>query len=190
MFFHWIFMNEKRVYLTGFMTSGKSTIAPILANVLGFNFFDLDLEIERREKSTVVEIFEQKGEKYFRELEALVLKNISTKGNVVVALGGGTITDDDNFNFLRNSGKIIYLKISPEILYKRLKNKINRPLFRDLVLEERPKEDFIKRINEILDSRNIYYEKADIIIEPGDQPFGLIVDKIVKKILVLFDEAN
>jgi len=183
-------MNEKRVYLTGFMTSGKSTIAPILANVLGFNFFDLDLEIEREEKSTVIEIFEQKGEKYFRELEALTLKNIATKGNVVVALGGGTITNEDNFNFLKNSGRIIYLKIPPEILYKRLKNKINRPLFRDLVLEERPKEDFIKRINEILALRSKYYEKADIIIEPGDQQFGLIVDKIAKKIMVMFDEGN
>ena len=183
-------MNEKRIYLTGFMTSGKSTIAPILANVLGFNFFDLDLEIEREEKSTVVEIFEQKGEKYFRELEAFVLKNLSTKGNVVVALGGGTIINEDNFYFLKNSGKIIYLKISPEILYRRLKNKINRPLFRDLVLEERPKEDFIQRINEILELRKKYYEKADIIIEPGDQPFGLIVDKIAKKILEMFNEGN
>jgi shikimate kinase len=183
-------MNEKRIYLTGFMTSGKSTIAPILANVLGFNFFDLDLEIEREEKSTVVEIFEQKGEKYFRELEAVVLKNISTKGDVVVALGGGTIINEDNFYFLKNSGKIIYLKISPEILYKRLKNKINRPLFRDLVLEERPKEDFIQRINEILELRKKYYEKADIIIEPGDKPFGLIVDKIAKKILEMFNEGN
>jgi shikimate kinase len=183
-------MNEKRIYLTGFMTSGKSTIAPILANVLGFNFFDLDLEIENKEQSTVVEIFEQKGEKYFRKLEASVLKSIATKGNVVVALGGGTITNEDNFNIIRNSGKIIYLKITPDILYRRLKNKINRPLFRDLVLEERPKEDFIKRINEILDLRSKFYEKADIIIEPGDQPFGIIVDKIAKKIMVMFDEGN
>ena len=55
-------MNEKRIYLTGFMTSGKSTLGPILANVLGMEFFDLDKEIEGKEKQTIVEIFEKKGE--------------------------------------------------------------------------------------------------------------------------------
>ena len=91
---------------------------------------------------------------------------------------------------LKSTGKIIYLKVSPEILYMRLKNKINRPLFKDLVMGDRPKEDFIGRINEILNKRSNYYEQADLIIEPEEQPFGLIVDKLARNILKLFNEKN
>lgn len=183
-------MSEKRIYLTGFMTSGKSTIGPILANVLGFEFFDLDKVIEINEKLTVVEIFEKKGEKYFREIETETLERLSKMENVVVSLGGGTLTNKTNLDLLKQTGKIIYLKVSPNTLYKRLKNKINRPLFRDLVMEERPKEDFMNRINEMLDKRGVFYEKADFIIETDIRPFGITVDIIAKKISAMFNEKN
>ena len=128
------FMNNVRIYLTGFMTSGKSTIGPILANVLGMGFYDLDKEIEKAEGSTVVEIFEKKGEAYFRQVEKNLLENFSKQNNIIVSLGGGTITNIDNLNLLKRTGKIIYLKVSIDVLYKRLKNKTDRPLFRDMVL--------------------------------------------------------
>ena len=172
------------------MTSGKSTIGPILANVLGMEFFDLDKEIEKEEDQAIIDIFDQKGETYFRETEWRVLKRLSEKSDIVISLGGGTIIQDNNFMLLKSTGKIIYLKVSPEILYMRLKNKINRPLFKDLVMGDRPKEDFIGRINEILNKRSNYYEQADLIIEPEEQPFGLIVDKLARNILKLFNEKN
>jgi shikimate kinase len=183
-------MACKRIYITGFMTSGKSTIGPILANVLGMEFFDLDKEIEKEEDQAIIDIFDQKGETYFRETEWRVLKRLSEKSDIVISLGGGTIIQDNNFMLLKSTGKIIYLKVSPEILYMRLKNKINRPLFKDLVMGDRPKEDFIGRINEILNKRSNYYEQADLIIEPEEQPFGLIVDKLARNILKLFNEKN
>jgi len=183
-------MACKRIYITGFMTSGKSTIGPILANVLGMEFFDLDKEIEKEEDQAIIDIFDQKGETYFRETEWRALKRLSEKSDIVISLGGGTIIQDNNFMLLKSTGKIIYLKVSPEILYMRLKNKINRPLFKDLVMGDRPKEDFIGRINEILDKRSNYYEQADLIIEPEEQPFGLIVDKLARNILKLFNEKN
>ena len=183
-------MACKRIYITGFMTSGKSTIGPILANVLGMEFFDLDKEIEKEEDQAIIDIFDQKGETYFRETEWRVLKRLSEKSDIVISLGGGTIIQDNNFMLLKSTGKIIYLKVSPEILYMRLKNKINRPLFKDLVMGDRPKEDFIGRINEILDKRSNYYEQADLIVEPEEQPFGLIVDKLARNILKLFNEKN
>jgi len=127
-------MACKRIYITGFMTSGKSTIGPILANVLGMVFFDLDKEIEKEEDQAIIDIFDQKGETYFRETEWRVLKRLSEKSDIVISLGGGTIIQDNNFMLLKSTGKIIYLKVSPEILYMRLKNKINRPLFKDLVM--------------------------------------------------------
>jgi len=172
------------------MTSGKSTIGPILANVLGMEFFDLDKEIEKEEKQTVVEIFEKKGEHYFRETEFKILKKLSVHDKVVVSLGGGTITNRININLLKETGKIVYLKVSPNILYKRLKNKIDRPLFRDLVLGEKSEEFFLERIKELLDKRKEYYEQADLIIETDLQPIGKTVDKVAKKIKVLFNEKN
>jgi shikimate kinase len=183
-------MKEKRIYLTGFMTSGKSTLGPILANVLGLEFFDLDREIEKQENLSVVEIFEQKGETYFREIETNLLKKLALRNGIIISLGGGTIIHNDNFETMKKSGKIIYLKVSPGNLYKRLKNKIDRPLFRDLVLDENPQKDFMDRIKELLDNRKVYYEKADLTINTDMSPIGITVDKIAKKILGLFNEKN
>lgn len=170
------------------MTSGKSTLGPILANVLGMNFFDLDREVEKQENLSVVDIFEKKGEKYFREVESDVLNKLSSLENVVISLGGGTMMNDENFNVMKNSGKIVYLKVSPSNLYRRLRNKIDRPLFRDLVLGENPQEDFINKIKDLLDKRKVYYEKADLTVNTDLSPIGITVDKIAKKILRLFDE--
>lgn len=183
-------MKERRIYLTGFMTSGKSTIGPILANVLGMDFFDLDKVIETEEKQTIVEIFEKKGESYFRKIELKKLQQLCEMKSVVISLGGGTLTESANFDLLKATGKIVYLKVSPLNLYKRLKNKIDRPLFRDLVLGEKSEEDFLEKIKDLLEKRRTYYEKADLIIETDLQPLGKTVDKIAKRISVLFDEKN
>jgi len=183
-------MSSRLVYLAGFMTSGKSTIGPILANVLGVEFYDLDKEIEEEEKRTIVEIFEKHGEDYFREIESKVLKRLSENKSGIISLGGGTITNKKNFDLLKRTGKIIYLKVSPDNLYKRLKNKIDRPLFKDMVLSENSEEDFLHRINEMLEKRKGYYEKADFIIETDSQPLGRTVDKLAKKINEFFDEKD
>ena len=183
-------MNESRIYFTGFMTCGKSTIGPIVANALGMSFYDLDKEIEKIEKCSIVDIFEKKGEAYFRNLEKTTLTQLVKQKSVVIALGGGTITNPENLVLLKNTGMLIYLRVSPDILYKRLKNKINRPLFRDLVLGENPESDFVKRIKDMLETRKEYYEKADLIIDTDNNPIGFTVDKIVKRISRMVNEKN
>lgn len=179
-----------RIYLTGFMTSGKSTIGPILANVLGLEFFDLDREIENDERLTVVDIFEKHGEQYFRDAESKILNKLSQKDQIVVSLGGGTITNTNNFEMMKNCGKIIYLKVSPNTLYKRLRHKTDRPIFRDLVLGNNSEEDFLKRIKDLLEKRRELYERADIIIDTEITPLGQTVDRIAKKIKYVFYEKN
>lgn len=183
-------MREKRIYLTGFMTSGKSTIGPILANVLGLEFVDLDKEIESLENATVVEIFEKQGEQYFRNLERKILDDLSKKNNLVVSLGGGTITYQENLSMLKRTGIIVYLQVSPKVLYMRLRNKTNRPLFRDLVLGENSEKDFLDRITDMLKKRKEYYEKADLIINTDFNPIGVTVDKIAKSISRILNEKN
>jgi len=173
-------MGTERFYITGFMTSGKSTIGPILANVLGWSFFDLDKVIENEFGKTIVEIFTDKGEQEFRNLEKQYISQIASNENVIIALGGGTIADEQNLALIKSTGKLIYLRASPDIIYKRIKNKIDRPLFRDMVLSDSNPEDFIVRIKSLLDKREKFYEQADIIIDTGEQPIGRTVDKIAK----------
>lgn len=164
------------------MTSGKSTIGPILANVLGWGFFDLDSVIEKREGKSVVKIFEDNGEEYFRKIERDLLIEISQLENVIVSLGGGTIASAENLEVMKNTGTIVYLKVSPEMLHKRLKHKTDRPLFRDIVLSDHSDEEFIERIKKILGEREKYYNQADMIIDTDSNRVGLTVDLLVNKL--------
>ncbi len=179
-----------RIYLTGFMTSGKSTLGKILANVLGWNFFDMDKEVEKDEDSTVTEIFELKGEKYFRTIENTKLRELSKFDNVIIALGGGTLINDDNVKFIKKNGKLIYLRVTPEIIYTRIKKKTDRPLFKDFVIAENSKEDFIKKITGMLNEREKYYNLANIIFDVDNSPIGKTVDKLAKRINRILIEEN
>jgi len=176
-------MKKKIYYLTGFMASGKSTIGPILANTLGWNFFDLDKEVENQEGMKVVEIFDRNGESYFRKVETALLMNLSEKDEAIISLGGGAIASEENFKIIKSSGKIIYLKSSPEMAYKRLRFKRDRPAFIFEGEEIPSKEQFLERINKLLDERKKYYEQADFIIDTDNQTVGKTVDIIAKYIL-------
>jgi shikimate kinase len=180
----------KRIYLTGFMTSGKSTLGQILANVLGWNFYDMDKELENDEGKKVSEIFETKGEQYFRNIESLKLQKLSATDFSIISLGGGTLINDNNLKLILQTGKLVYLKVTPEIIYKRIKNKIDRPLFRDFVLSGNSKEMFIKKIEGMLEERNKYYNKADLYFNVDDSPIGITVDRLAKSIKKILYEKN
>jgi len=162
------------------MAAGKSTIGPILANTLGWNFFDLDREVEKKEGMKIVDIFEQKGEEYFRKVETEILKKLSLKDESIISLGGGAIASEENFNLINETGKIIYLKSSPEMAYKRLRFKKDRPAFVFENFEAPTKEQFLERINKLLNSRKKYYERCDFIVDTDDQTVGKTVDIIAK----------
>lgn len=164
------------------MGAGKSTLGPILANTLGWDFFDLDREVEKLCKKKVREIFQQEGEEAFRQYESGVLKELSEGANLVISLGGGTIADDDNLRFMKSHGFIIHLKTSPDIAYERLKFKRDRP---NLLLEgddEPTKGMLLDKINEILSERIKYYNQADIEIDTDKNSVGKTVDEIVRMI--------
>jgi shikimate kinase len=183
-------VKKNIIYLTGFMTSGKSTIGPILANVLGWHFYDLDKVLEEKEKMSVVEIFEKKGEEYFRRMERETLAELSENDNIVIALGGGTIANEANLQLIKSSGVLVYLKVSPDVLYKRLKNKIDRPLFKDLVLGEKSEEEFVGRIKELLEKREAKYNQADLEIITDEARIGVTVDKIAKQVKSFLNEKS
>lgn len=169
----------KIIYLNGFMASGKSTIGPILANTLGWEFFDLDKVIEEEIGKKVVDIFRDEGEEFFRRKESETLQQLSKSEFAVISLGGGTATFEQNIEILRKTGKVIYLKTSVESLYKRLRNKKDRPLFNEEISGVK-KEEIKDRIIRLLDMREPYYRRADYIINTDEYPLGVTVDKIVK----------
>jgi shikimate kinase len=175
-------MKKKIYYLTGFMAAGKSTVGPILANTLGWQFYDLDKEVEKKEGMKIVELFNKKGEEYFRKSETKILRELSNRNEVIISLGGGAIASDENFKIIKSSGKVIYLKSSPEIAYRRLRFKRDRPAFIFEGEELPSKEQFLQRINELLDSRKKYYEQCDFIVDTDSQKVGKTVDLLARYI--------
>jgi shikimate kinase len=172
--------RRERVYLTGFMGSGKSTIGPILANTIGYDFVDLDQSIERADGRPISRIFAEQGEPYFRQLERELLEALAARPRIVVSLGGGTLVDLQSFRLISGSGILVYIKLDPDLLYKRLRNKNDRPLLLDEQGQRLSGEDLRQRIRRLTAAREHLYAQADVIIEADERRVGLTVDRVVR----------
>jgi shikimate kinase len=176
-------MNRKELlYLTGFMGTGKTTLGRVIANCLGWEFFDIDREIEKDSNCSVSSVVLEHGETFFREIERIKLIELSTKKNAVISLGGGTLIDLTNRRLCKETGLVVYLKAELPIIYQRLRKKTNRPLFRSELEEELSEKDAMKKLELLLDQRKEGYEEADITIETDARDFGKSIDKIVRRI--------
>ncbi len=150
------------IFLIGFMGSGKTTIGKKLAKKMKYAFLDLDQEIEKQENLTISQIFDTHGEDYFRALENKILVDLTQLSNTVVSCGGGTPCHFNNIDLINNAGVSIYIQLSPEALYSRLKSaKTQRPL-----LKNRDESELLVYIKSKLDERQSYYLKSNIVI-PG-----------------------
>ena len=124
-------MKADKVYLVGFMGAGKSTVAQALAGRLGWAAEDLDERIEEREQRSIAEIFSQKGEAYFRQVERTTLQEFVPLRQTVVATGGGTFADTANRSLIAGDGVSVWLDVSFETVVRRLPPNGARPLARD-----------------------------------------------------------
>lgn len=153
-------MIFSRVYLIGYMGSGKSTIGKKLSRKLGFGFIDLDGYVEEHYGKSIPSIFEEEGEQRFRELEKKYLSEVSQLENVIISTGGGTPCFFGNMDMMNRSGVTIYLKMSVAALANRLENaRTQRPLLTGLTREGL--KDFIK---EALQKREPFYNQAHYLI--------------------------
>lgn len=179
--------KKSLIYLAGFMGSGKSTIGPILANTLGFEFVDIDRAVEKKAGKRVIEIFAKDGEETFRSLERATLRDIATRSHSVVSLGGGTIADEENFRLIRDSGIIVYLKLSPEEILHRVHHRTDRPLLTGAGGERLPVEEIEKRVQDLLARREEFYARADVVIQTDRKRVGTTVDEVVRRLRGLID---
>ena len=149
-----ILIPRENLYLSGFMGVGKSTIARVLALRLGWDFVDTDHWIEQKTGKKVSQIFQESGEKYFRDLEKKAIAELSRHSRQVIALGGGVLNQKENLETVRASGILIYLEASVECLLERLKTSYDRrPLLKNST-------DLRKTILELLEIRIPIYEQA------------------------------
>jgi len=167
-----------KLFLTGYMGSGKSYIGKILAKELSIPFIDLDDQIVKMQGKKISEIFREKGEIFFRKLETEVLNNtLKNENSMVIALGGGTPCYGNNLELIKkdNQSKIIYLKASVNFLTERLyAEKDSRPVISHLD-QKGDLEDFIRKH---LFERSYYYLQANQIINVEEKTPELIVEEI------------
>ncbi|WP_430472179.1 shikimate kinase [Wielerella bovis] len=147
-------------FLVGLMGSGKTTLGRQLAQQIQFDFYDSDQVLCERTGVSIPTIFELEGEQGFRERESAVIQDLCQLPNIVLATGGGAVLREENRQYLRQHGIVIYLHVQPEILYERVKNDRNRPLLQ--VADPLAK---FRELYKIRDS--IYRQTAHIIVEVG-----------------------
>ena len=165
----------KRIFLVGYMGSGKTTIGGALAEKLGFKFIDTDIYIEEKYQKTINEIFASVGEQKFREMETETLSEISDLENVVIATGGGAPCFNNNMALMKEKGTVIFLNPSlDELTYRLNLVKATRPLIKD-------KSDAEMRgfIEKMLPSRLPFYSQAHITTS-GDLETG--AEEIIKEL--------
>ena len=150
-----------KIFLIGFMGSGKTYWGKIWAQKKGLDFYDLDEIIEEKEGRSIATIFEKEGEDYFRKIETEALHTFSEKDNCIIACGGGAACFNDNIRWMNENGTTVYLAASPQYILSRVKE------------EEKGKRPLINKLNEAellffieqkLKERELFYKQAKIIL--------------------------
>lgn len=164
----------KNIILVGFMGSGKTTVGKALAKSLNYNFIDTDDLVELNEGTTISEIFEKKGERYFRELESDALSQSIGCTKTVISTGGGIVTIERNKQILSKEA-VVYLKASPKQIYNNVKHDQSRPLLQG--------GNVFDKIRKMLKQRQIHYAQvAEYTVEVDGKTPQEIADLIVRRI--------
>lgn len=141
---------KENIALIGFMGCGKTTVGRRLAKTLEMKFVDIDWIISSREGKSVSEIFSEKGEKYFRDLERSIILEESKLNNIVIATGGGAILDTENIKNLKKTSFVVYLDATIETIYNRIKNSKHRPLILN-------SNNVLETVTELYEKRLVLY---------------------------------
>lgn len=166
-------MQKKTIALIGYRGSGKSTIAKILAQKLGYQLFELDKLIDDRAGEKIPEIVAKFGWEKFRQLETELLTEIVKKEKAILDLGGGIVEKEENRRLIQENCLVVWLKAKTEILIDRIKDSTDRPSLTG--------KSFIDEVPEVLARREpLYQELAQLIIDTGELSPEQAVAEIIK----------
>ncbi|MGL5715566.1 MAG: shikimate kinase [Paraclostridium sp.] len=168
----------KNIIIIGFMGSGKTTIGRLLSKKYNMEFIDIDEKIEQTENMSISNIFDLKGEKYFRRKESSILKKNINERNVVISTGGGIIEEESNMELLKKNKNVIWLDANTDTILNNISNEIDK----------RPKlkseENLKLAISKLLKERySKYKEASNIYINTNNKN----IDEVISDILVYID---
>lgn len=159
---------ERNIYVTGFMASGKSTLARSLANELDLPYKDLDKEIEMRERQTIQKIFDHKGEAYFRNKEHSTLIDLTETFKGIVSLGGGALQDQHLVDLLKTKGILISVQAPFEKIVKRVQSSTERPILYDKEGKIKSEATLKTELKTLYSNRLRFYEQAQITLDTSE----------------------
>lgn len=165
---------SRSIFLIGFMGAGKSTIARALQRKLGFPLIEMDERIVKEQGMSINDIFAQYGEDHFRDIESQLIVDIGKEEPSIVSCGGGVVVRPQNTQNMKEIGRIVFLKATPETIYERVKNSTDRPILNGHMN--------VEYIAELMEKRCALYEAAaDITIQTDGKTREQICEEIIGK---------
>ncbi|WP_100331549.1 shikimate kinase [Bacillus xiapuensis] len=166
----------KTIFLTGFMGAGKTTIGQLLAKKLNCSVIDTDEYIEQQEQLTISDIFNAKGEEYFRGVETAVLAALGPEDGIITT-GGGMIMREDNRRLMKQIGQVVFLEADLSVIFARLAEDASRPLIQNKEKEE---------VQQLYDHRlPLYRETADITVQTANQTPEQAAEEIIRRLKLM-----
>ena len=167
-----------RIFLTGYMGAGKTTLGKAFARKLNLPFVDLDWYMEERFHKTVGELFVERGEAGFRELEKNMLHEVGAFEDVVISTGGGAPCFFDNMDFMNRNGTTVFLNVHPDVLFRRLRvAKQQRP-----ILQGKQDDELKEFIIRALEKRTPFYSQAQYVFNADELEDRSQIEKSVEKL--------
>lgn len=166
---------EHNIFLIGFMGAGKSTIARALKQKLGFPIVEMDERIVKEQGMPINQIFEEHGEAYFRDLETKLIQSLNKQEPTIISCGGGVAMRQENVDYMRHGGKVVFLTAEPETIYGRVKNSTDRPL-----LNGHMNVEYISKLMEV--RRPKYEAAADVLVATDGKTKEEIADEIISRL--------
>lgn len=165
---------SRSIFLIGFMGAGKSTIARALQRELGFPLIEMDERIVKEQGMSINDIFAQYGGDHFRDIESQLIVDIGKEEPSIVSCGGGVVVRPQNTQNMKEIGRIVFLKATPETIYERVKNSTDRPILNGHMN--------VEYIAELMEKRRALYEAAaDITIQTDGKTREQIREEIIGK---------
>ena len=167
--------NIQNIFLIGFMGAGKSSIAKELSKKLQMNIVEMDQRIVQEQGMSINEIFEKYGEDHFRDIESQLILDLGNTEPVIVSCGGGVVIRQENSQYMKKSGKVVFLTAKPETIFERVRYSKERP-----ILNGNMNVEYIKGLME--KRRDAYESAADFFVATDDKTQETICEEIIIEI--------